>query len=261
MARNKKYIPEKRYNPAALSNSIEQLKKEIQSQKESRDLILQSMENHFEHLVNFSSHDMKNCLQNLDSTIYNITVEDFNEEQLKTIVLCLDNLRTSIDDFINLVPKSSKKDFDLFELINAAEVINRTTFHEKKITFSNLFEKDSSIRIYQPFHVLLQVINNLIINAIKALDLSENDNKRLELNTKISEGNVLITISDNGIGIPAENKQKIFSFYFTTTGGSGIGLCHAKHSLNEINGSVELQDSSEIFNTIFLIKFPIGNEK
>lgn len=47
---------------------------------------------------------MKNCIQNMDSVIYNIEIDKFNQETLDTLELCLKNIRASLDEFNKLVP-------------------------------------------------------------------------------------------------------------------------------------------------------------
>jgi signal transduction histidine kinase len=70
---------------------------------------------------------------------------------------------------------------------------------------------------------LNQVWTNLIDNAIDAV----NGEGRITLRTARENGRVLVEISDDGPGIPAENRERIFEPFFTTKGvgeGTGLGL-------------------------------------
>ena len=89
---------------------------------------------------------------------------------------------------------------------------------------------------------------NLIANAIDALDegnagrsfeeISVNPN-RITIQTDIQEEGVTIRISDNGVGMPSEVKQRIFEQGFTTKGvgkGTGLGMAIARQIVEEKHG-------------------------
>ena len=95
---------------------------------------------------------------------------------------------------------------------------------------------------------LNQVFMNLIANAIDALDegnagrsfeeISVNPN-RITIQTDIQEEGVTIRISDNGVGMPSEVKQRIFEQGFTTKGvgkGTGLGMAIARQIVEEKHG-------------------------
>ena len=76
---------------------------------------------------------------------------------------------------------------------------------------------------------LNQVFLNVLTNAIDALDTKELlNNPQISITTTLLENNcVLISIVDNGIGIPIQNQQRIFDPFFTTKPmgkGTGLGL-------------------------------------
>ncbi len=106
-----------------------------------------------------------------------------------------------------------------------------------------------------------QVINNLIINAIQA----GGRDVRIEISacreTADEGGNVVITVTDNGPGIPEDIIEKIFDPYYSTkTGGTGLGLtiCHsiiAQHD-GEISAGTKTGRG-----TSFIIKLPATEEK
>jgi len=67
----------------------------------------------------------------------------------------------------------------------------------------------------------------------------------------------VLRIADEGPGIPAEIREKIFDLYFTTkTGGSGIGLAMTYRILQLHHGSVDVQ-SRQDRGTEFLLRIPI----
>ena len=86
-----------------------------------------------------------------------------------------------------------------------------------------------------------QAIINLVDNAFKFTE-----NGKVELNLKKIENYIMIEIKDTGIGIPEEEKDKIFEKFYTldkgrSKKGIGIGLSIVKHIINQHNGKIEVE--------------------
>jgi len=80
------------------------------------------------------------------------------------------------------------------------------------------------------YYQMEQVFVNLIINAEQAMTAAKKGD-RLAITTGVLEGNIMVTVADNGPGIRPENIEKLFDPFFTTRGekgGTGLGLsiCH-----------------------------------
>lgn len=104
-----------------------------------------------------------------------------------------------------------------------------------------------------------QIIVNILINAEQAI---KNKKGVIEISTETNENNVLLTISDNGEGIPEELKDIIFVHLFSTKQeniGTGIGLSVAKDLIEANGGTISFQSSREV-GTIFTLTFPIHRE-
>jgi len=100
---------------------------------------------------------------------------------------------------------------------------------------------------------------NLLTNAIDALNEEEG---KVKISTqKQGESEVLITVDDNGAGIPENIRKRIFDVFFSTKGsqGTGLGLAVTKKIIEEHGGNIEVQ-SSEGEGTKFVIRLPIGKE-
>ena len=114
-----------------------------------------------------------------------------------------------------------------------------------------------------------QVINNLIINACQAMPeggVIKVSLENIKINAMLDKqhfqpGNyVLITIADQGIGIPEENLPYIFDPYFTTKQtGSGLGLATSYSIINKHHGYLEVESSLGI-GTTFSIYLPASFE-
>ncbi|NBB22552.1 hypothetical protein GVN20_24575 [Runella sp. CRIBMP] len=254
--KGKNFIPPKRHNPTYLAHKIEKNGEEIQKIRKQKDMIYAALERHVEYLTNFTSHDIKNAIQNMDSVVSSLDIENVTNEDIETIKACLGSIRSSLQNFASLVPNSTKKEFYLKELCMATELINKPDFKKNKIKFESNYEKGDKTIITQPYHSLLQVLNNLMINSIKSFEGLDVE-KRIRLDCHLKDGNVEISISDNGCGISDSIKPKIFDMYFSNTNGSGVGLYHATYILADLNGKIELLQNIGDFVTVFKISFPI----
>jgi len=114
-----------------------------------------------------------------------------------------------------------------------------------------------------------QVLNNIIINAKQAMPagggiklVAENVYVEKELFPFLNEGSfVIITIADNGVGIPKENLKKIFDPFFSTKKeGHGLGLATSYSIIKKHSGHIEVE-SLEGEGTKFTIFIPSSGEK
>ncbi|MFO8065548.1 MAG: ATP-binding protein [Spirochaetia bacterium] len=89
---------------------------------------------------------------------------------------------------------------------------------------------------------LKQVVDNLVKNAVDAM--WEVKRKVLTVSTSFDETHVMISVEDTGCGIPEEQRQGIFSPFFTTKKlgqGTGIGLANVKSMVEAYQGSIEVE--------------------
>lgn len=112
------------------------------------------------------------------------------------------------------------------------------------------------VKIKADRYGLEQVLKNLILNAIDAMDGC--DEKRLELQTEQDpkENTVRIRVKDSGCGMPEHVLEKLFTPYFTSKrNGNGLGLAVVKSIVDKHHGSVSVQ-SRENNGTSFTITLP-----
>lgn len=254
--RTKKYTPQKSTNPIILGKKLEELRLEVEMHSMILKTVILSYDQHVAHLANFANHDMKNSLQSMDSILYNNEYNSLNEESWNTIKTCLKNIRNSFENFSNLVPYSNSKTFRIERLFIALDLLIKQDMIDNKVDFKITNPKGKEINL--PFQGVLQMLHNIIINAINSFKVNMIENPIIKLNCQITENNCEIKISDNGKEIDSAIKDKIFDYGFSTTNGSGIGLFHAKYVCKELNGTVilKLEDNSDV-NKSFIINLPL----
>jgi PAS domain S-box-containing protein len=99
-----------------------------------------------------------------------------------------------------------------------------------------------------------QALLNIVLNGVQAMP----EGGTLRLTVKRDGDNALLSVRDQGAGIPENIRDKIFNLYFTTkTGGSGIGLAMAYRVVQLHHGSVEFTSIID-HGTTFYLRFPLA---
>lgn len=108
--------------------------------------------------------------------------------------------------------------------------------------------------------LLRMIIQNLISNAVKY----NSDNGKLTIGIRCTNDNVTLTVADTGLGIPEEDRDKMFTKMFRAanarsqvTDGSGLGLYIVKEAAEALGGKIGFT-SEENKGTIFTVVLPNG---
>jgi signal transduction histidine kinase len=252
----RKYIPNKKTNPIVQARKLDKLGEDVDRHGKALDMVIKSYDSHVEHLSNFAQHDMKNAIQSMDSVLYTTDFEAITEEEWMSLKTCLKNIRDTFENFSKLAPHSKTKTFTIDKLIIALEILTKYELTGENINATFNYPKQSEIEMFLPFQSILQMLHNIIINAMKSLETKET--KQIELNAVVDENQCLIEIFDSGVEISKDIIDKIFDYGYTQTGGTGIGLYHAKYVCEKINGSILVYlNPSPIFTKKFSITIPL----
>lgn len=126
-----------------------------------------------------------------------------------------------------------------------------------QLTFDFRWSCEKNIILTNPY-ALFSILNNLIVNSIESAQYRIN----IAVHITFSEANMLISVSDNGPGIPDDILPFIFNPGFTTKldtssdkPSSGMGLSHVKTIVDMLGGSIDLLSSKEPL-TIFKLEIP-----
>ena len=107
---------------------------------------------------------------------------------------------------------------------------------------------------------VLLILVNLIRNAKYACDESGRKDKRITVRTELNGADkVTISVSDNGVGIPAENLPRIFEHGFTTRkNGHGFGLHSSALAAQDMGGSLTVSSAGSGRGATFTIELPVA---
>ena len=118
---------------------------------------------------------------------------------------------------------------------------------------------DDPLKIIGNSQALEQILTNLLLNA---LDAVEPEKGLVKLSGRLSQDHrrVVISVADDGPGVPPENLDLIFDPFFSTKDvgkGSGLGLAVAYGLIHDMGGSIEVQNSG---GAVFIVRFPVLDE-
>lgn len=204
------------------------------------------------------SHDFKtplSVIRNYSEAIYDDILDEKDKKQyLKEIIGEVDRLNLLVMDILQLSKLQGGTDilkkeyFNISDFLLGFKSIFKIQLQNKNIIF-NIVVKDSPIEVLADRNYLYRVIYNFIDNAIK---FSKEDGV-VELRATEIEGEIRISIRDNGIGIDDKYIDDIWQRYYKNkeSGGMGIGLaiCSEILKLHDFKYGVisEISQGAEFF--------------
>ncbi len=180
------------------------------------------------------------------------------EERLQrftqTIIEHIDTLSDIASEFSDFAKMPQKKE----EKVDLAHVVRKSI---------DLFSDISNIHFKVQENVplpaivladknqLIRAFNNLVKNSVQAIGKKKKG--RIEVSIDREGDHYLISVADNGPGIPEEMVDKIFSPSFTTkSSGMGLGLALVRSIVQEAGGEISFTSSADI-GTVFMVKLPV----
>ncbi|HSW05828.1 PAS domain S-box protein [Aquabacterium sp.] len=110
---------------------------------------------------------------------------------------------------------------------------------------------------------IAQVVLNLLVNAQQALSLTEGQ-RTVRLSTGAGTASVWLRVADNGPGIAAAARARLFEAFFTTKAegmGTGMGLSVSRALVREHGGELQLDDSTTGAGAVFCMSLPIAPQR
>ncbi|MEX6626054.1 response regulator [Tenacibaculum salmonis] len=253
-----------------LNNKNEQLL-EIEKNKvledkillEKQQIALKELEQFKSHFFVNLSHEIRTPLtliKGYSSHIVFKNEDTENKQMMKKIQNQTQYIQNIVDNILDLSKLEenkltlNKKPVDFSLLITKLYTDYQILFYKKNISFT--VSKTPNVNILIDEELFTSALNNLLHNALKFTD------KKGKVIIKISyDTTLVIEIIDNGIGIPVEDIDKIFTRFFqsknhiTKSQGSGIGLSFTKNLIEAHEFLLDVKSIPEK-ETIFKITIP-----
>jgi signal transduction histidine kinase len=216
--------------------------------------------------VSMASHEFRTPLSAIQ--LSTVLIEKYSAQQgnaniakhIAKIKNAVNNLTGILNDFLSLEKLEAGKVEPVYEDFDIVK------FSEEIIEEMQMVAKQNQMIVFQHTGIertvkldqglLKNCIINLIGNAIKY----SGENTFIEFNTEIADKQLVITVKDNGIGIPENDQKHLFEAFFRAhnTGnipGTGLGLNIVTRYANLMNGKIKFQ-STVNKGTSFTISFP-----
>ena len=122
---------------------------------------------------------------------------------------------------VNLSENESDE-FTIDEMIKRVTILMKHEIRNASLTLNTQINVPSTTSLHGDVNSLVQVINNLITNAIQSYN-GKKDNT-IDLSVNLDGKNVVISVADRGCGMTKEVQDKLFKSMITTKGKNGTGL-------------------------------------
>lgn len=237
----------------------------LQRLEASRDALSKSeKESAWREMAQQVAHEIKNPLTPMKLTLQHLQraiaaqkpdVDKLTDRAIETLLLQIDilnDIATSFSAFAKMpVPKN-----EVFELNAVVRQTVELFQHNTEGRKVHLLLEQGHFYVRGDEKLMGRILTNLLLNAFQAIPQDRSPVVSLQLQTT-PEGQVLLSISDNGMGISELIKPKIFIPNFTTkSSGAGIGLAVAKRGIEHSGGQIWFK-TSEGEGTTFYIELPV----
>ena len=204
------------------------------------------------------SHELRTPLAAIKGYTEYLADEVIGEPGLDKVIYHLNNetsrLTNMVNDLLQMSRMDSFKEKFAFEKVNLSLLIDETADRMKERAAGHKIEL--VCKIFQNIYIngdkdkLIQVMVNLLDNSIKYSPTGTS----VIIQLTADDTNAIITITDEGIGIPEEDLEKVFDRFYRSqnikgTAGSGLGLAISREIIEKHNGRIFL-DTAEKGGTI-----------
>jgi signal transduction histidine kinase len=197
---------------------------------------------------------MKLSIQYLQKAIQgnNGDVKQLTFNVANTLVEQIDHLSKIASEFSQFANISNAHNelFDLHDILQSLSAL----YDSNDLAVYEWKPVDGPVWVFADKTQMNRLFTNLLQNAMEA---TENRELRLvQVNESWGEDMIIISVHDNGQGIPAETQSKIFTPNFTTkTSGTGLGLAMSKGIVEQARGRIWFE-TSETDGTTFFVSLP-----
>jgi PAS domain S-box-containing protein len=250
-------IDQQKRNEEILEKTVAERTEELRIANES---LVQS--NHdLEQFAGFASHDLQAPLKTISmylSMLYERNKDVLDESSLGYIskaTAASQRMRTLVQTLLQFskvnASQTNLADVDLNNVIHVIRNIMLDSSEPGSVVITN----NTPHKLYADESMITQVLQNIIANGIK---YNENDVAEITIESFENENEIVISVTDNGIGIAEEHIEKIFNVFTRLTSdskGTGLGLSISKRIVEKHKGTIAVT-STVGKGTTFTLKIP-----
>ncbi len=216
--------------------------------------------------VSDASHELRTPIAVIQG--YANMLDRWGKQDAQTLQESIDAIKSeaaSMQDLVEQLLFLARSDNDSIRLntglVDISSLAEEVLLETKMIDEAHIYDSSiaSALTVFGDAQLIKQALRIFVDNAIKYTPAGE----RIQIAAKRDGGNVALSVSDNGIGIPEQDLPHVFDRFFRSeqsrarkTGGTGLGLSIAKWIVDRHGGHVELLSRKEIGTRIvFLLPY------
>ncbi len=242
----------------ALNRSVHELEKEVEVRKRAEEEAQKALEKERElnelksKFVSIASHEFRTPLSTIMSSASLVSQYrekgefDKIDKHTARIKSNVNHLTAILNDFLSL----GKLEEGRVE-INPGELDVPEFLHEIQEELKSTLKPGQKIVVYTPAgnHVIKvdsRILRNILFNLISNASKYSDENKNIYVSLSRREDNIRISVKDEGIGVPEDDKKHMFDRFFrasnaTNIQGTGLGLNIVKRYIDLLNGTIEFE--------------------
>lgn len=246
-----------------INASSEQELKELAGEVHAKNLRLEKTNAELDRFLYSTSHDLRSPLSSIKGLLNIARLETTDDKILRYFGMMIDRV-DKLDFFIKDIIDYSKNARTEIrqEQVDFNSLLAEVTENLKYLEGAESIHFENDVRVGHAVIAdksrLSVVLNNLMANAIKYHD-PRKEKQWIEVQVTNSDKTLKLSVSDNGLGIDPEHKQKIFEMFYRGTiqsKGSGLGLYIVKETISKLKGTIRVE-STPGQGSSFFITLPV----
>lgn len=200
-------------------------------------------------------HDLRSPIKNIPVLTSMLREEGVKSEVLDMIDTCGEQASEIFDDFLDYIRATP---LDLQKIAVKELIKDGIALANNRAEFSDIELRETvqpNLFVLADRSKMKRAIMNLISNAVDVLHALRIKNPFIEVNAITLSDKVIITVKDNGPGIPEKIKNTLFDAFVTTgkTNGTGLGLAIVKQYVEAHKGKISVANNE---GAVFTIELP-----
>lgn len=175
-------------------------------------------------------------------------------EKIHSYTAYMSDIITAVKGQAVALSENQSDEFTIDELFKRVNILMKHEIRNASLALNTKVDVPSTTKLNGDINSLVQVVNNLITNAIQSYNGKKDES--IELCAKIDNNNVVISVTDHGCGMTKEVQDKLFKSMITTKGknGTGLGMFMSYSTIKgHFNGDITFEteiDKGTTFNII-----------
>jgi len=220
-----------------------------------RDVAWREMAKQVAHEIKNPLTPMKLSIQYLEKAVKADpdNAQDLISRISTTLIEQINNLNQIANEFSNFatMPKASNEKIVINEIVEAIHDL----FRKREDMEILMTEPIDDLFVFADRNHLVRILNNIVKNAIQAIPTDQKGKIKISL-SKVA-GKAVVSVQDNGTGIPDHMKDKVFTPNFTTkSSGTGLGLAISANMIESFNGKIYFETEVGL-GTTFYVEIPL----